>query len=160
MTDLGETCCECNVIKDHPRAMLLLNSYVKLWGCIQKFSDWVVTKYTLTIGITRWEATQRVIAAKLTRLTHKIGMQLHLVKEICTVCSSRSRWPVRKLLDTPSYFIMAVLRSFQVWAILSACKWISKNLYCWRVLRKSFFCCCCCCCCFCFFFVFFCWNVK
>jgi hypothetical protein len=43
------------------------------------------------------------MAAKLTRLTHKIGIQLHLVEESCTICSSRSRRPVRKLLDTPSY---------------------------------------------------------
>jgi hypothetical protein len=43
------------------------------------------------------------MAAKLTRLTHKIAIQLHLVAESCNICSSRSRRPVRKLLDTPSY---------------------------------------------------------
>jgi hypothetical protein len=59
-----------------------------------------ITKYT-TIN-TRWEATQRVMAAKLTGLTHKIAVQLHLVAESSTICSSRSRRPVRKLLDTPS----------------------------------------------------------
>jgi hypothetical protein len=62
-----------------------------------------ITKYTLTFGITRWEATQRVMTAKLTRLTHKIAIQLHLVAESCTVCSSRSRRSVRELLDIPSY---------------------------------------------------------
>jgi hypothetical protein len=36
--------------------------------------------------------------AKFTRLTHKIAIQLHLVAESCTICSSRSRWPVWKLL--------------------------------------------------------------
>jgi len=41
--------------------------------------------------------------AKLTRLTHKIAIQLQLVAESFTTCSSRSRRPVRKLLDTPSY---------------------------------------------------------
>jgi hypothetical protein len=51
----------------------------------------------------RWEATQRVMVAKLTRLTHKIAIQLHLVAESWTICSSRSRQPVRRLLDTPSY---------------------------------------------------------
>jgi hypothetical protein len=40
------------------------------------------------------------MAAKLTRLTHKIAIQLHLAVENCIICSSRSRWPVRKLLDT------------------------------------------------------------
>jgi hypothetical protein len=45
-----------------------------------------------------------VMAAKLTKLTHKIAIQLHLVAESCTICSSHSRRPVRKLLDTPSYY--------------------------------------------------------
>jgi hypothetical protein len=58
---------------------------------------------TLTVGITRWEATQRVMVAKLTRLTHKIAIHLHLVAESCTICSSRSRRPIWKLLDTLSY---------------------------------------------------------
>jgi len=39
------------------------------------------------------------MAAKLTKLTHKIATQLHLVAKSCTISSSRSR----KLLDTPSY---------------------------------------------------------
>jgi hypothetical protein len=42
------------------------------------------------------------MAAKLTRLIYKITIQLHLVAESCTICSSRSRRVVRKLLDTPS----------------------------------------------------------
>jgi hypothetical protein len=44
------------------------------------------------------------MAAKLTRLTHKIAIQLHLVVESCTIYSSSARRPVRKLLDTPSYY--------------------------------------------------------
>jgi len=55
-----------------------------------------------TTTINTQEATQRVMAAKLTRLTHKIVIQLHLVAESCTerctICSSHSRWPVWKLL--------------------------------------------------------------
>jgi hypothetical protein len=43
------------------------------------------------------------MAAKLTRLTHKIATQLHLVADNATIFSSRSRGPVRKLLDTASY---------------------------------------------------------
>jgi hypothetical protein len=43
------------------------------------------------------------MAAKLTILTHKVAIQLHLVAESSSICSSRSRRPVRKLLDTPSY---------------------------------------------------------
>jgi len=41
------------------------------------------------------------MAAKLTRLTHKIAIELHLVAESCTIFSSCSRLAVRKLLDTP-----------------------------------------------------------
>jgi len=42
------------------------------------------------------------MAVKLIRLTHKISMQLHLVADSCTICSSNTKWTVRKLLDTPS----------------------------------------------------------
>jgi len=65
-------------------------------------TDWI-TKYTLTTINTRCEATQTVMAAKPTRLTYKIVIQLHTVAQSCTVCISRSRRPVRKLLDTLSY---------------------------------------------------------
>jgi hypothetical protein len=77
---------------------LLLQPLIR--GCIQKFPNWVYNEITTN---TRWEATQRVMATKLTRLTHKIAIQLHLMTEICTIWCSRSRRPVRKLLDTPSY---------------------------------------------------------
>jgi predicted short-subunit dehydrogenase-like oxidoreductase (DUF2520 family) len=43
------------------------------------------------------------MAAKLTRLTHKIAIQLHLLAESCIICSSHSRRRVRKLLDTLAY---------------------------------------------------------
>jgi hypothetical protein len=46
------------------------------------------------------------MAAKLTRLTHKIVIQLYLVAESFNICSSRSRRPVRKLLDTSSYKVL------------------------------------------------------
>jgi hypothetical protein len=72
-------------------------------GVSKSFRTESMTKYTLTKTNTRWEATQMVMAAKLSRLTHKIAILLHLVAESCPICSSRSRRPVRKLLDTPSY---------------------------------------------------------
>jgi hypothetical protein len=62
-----------------------------------------ITKYMFTTINTHLEATQRVMVTKLTRLTHKIAIQLHLLAESCTICSSCYRRPVRKLLDTPSY---------------------------------------------------------
>jgi len=56
----------------------------------------------LTTVDTRREATQRVMVAKFIRLTHKITIQLYLVVQNYTICSSRSGRPVRKLLDIPS----------------------------------------------------------
>jgi hypothetical protein len=56
-----------------------------------------ITKCRTTTANTRREATQTVMAAVRTRLTHKIAAQR------CTICSCHSTRPVPKLLDTPSY---------------------------------------------------------
>jgi hypothetical protein len=61
-----------------------------------------ITKYTLTTINTRLEAAQRAMAVKLTKLTLRIAIQLHLVAGSCAICSCLSRRSVRKLLDTPS----------------------------------------------------------
>jgi hypothetical protein len=74
-------------------------------GVTKSFRTESFPKYTFTTINTRWEAARRVMAPKLTRLTHKIVIQLHLVSESCNICSSRSRRPVRKLLETPSYTV-------------------------------------------------------
>jgi hypothetical protein len=71
--------------------------------CIQKFPNWVLTKSKTIIINTRWKTRQSVMATELTRLTHKITIQLYLVAESCTICSSRSKRPVRELLNAPSY---------------------------------------------------------
>jgi hypothetical protein len=75
-------------------------------GRIQKFPDWIDNEINNNKHSLR-SNTRRVMEAKLTRLTHKIAIQLHLVAESCTICSSRSKQPVRKILDTPSYVYMA-----------------------------------------------------
>jgi hypothetical protein len=72
-------------------------------GVSKSFRTESITIYTPIFGITRCEAIQRVMAAKFTRLTHKIVIQLHLMAESYIICSSRTRRPVRKLLDTPPY---------------------------------------------------------
>jgi hypothetical protein len=59
------------------------------------------------------------MAAKLTRLTHRIAIQLDLVAESCTICSSRARRPVRKLLDTTWYMTAVVRIPPEPWAPLS-----------------------------------------
>jgi hypothetical protein len=71
-----------------PACFVLLNLRQRMGGygkkivyeCVFKsFRTESIKKYTLTSINTRWEATQRFMAAKLTRLTHKIAIQLHLV---------------------------------------------------------------------------------
>jgi hypothetical protein len=81
----------------------LLTSNVLYGGVSKSFRTESITKYTLATINTRREATQRVMAAEFTRLTDKIAIQLHLMAESYTICSSRSRRPIWKLLDTPSY---------------------------------------------------------
>jgi hypothetical protein len=64
-------------------SLLCILQFCCIRGFIQKFPDWVITKHTLTAINTRWEATQMVMAAKLTRLTYKTSIQLHLMAESC-----------------------------------------------------------------------------
>jgi hypothetical protein len=59
-------------------------------GVSKSFRTESITKYMLTSINTRWEATQRLVAAKLTKLSHKIALQLHLVAKRYTICSGRS----------------------------------------------------------------------
>jgi hypothetical protein len=73
-------------------------------GVSKSFRTESITKYRFTTINTRWEATQSVMAAKLTRLTHKMAIQLHLVAESYTICSSRSRRPVRNVWIHPRTF--------------------------------------------------------
>jgi hypothetical protein len=97
----------------------------------KSFRTQSISKYTPTFGTSRWEAIQRVMAAKLTRLTHKIAIQLHLVAESCIICSSRSRWPVRKLLDTPTYV------TFQSTRLEKACPLNWSTPFCFNSVRAS-----------------------
>jgi len=53
------------------------------------------------------------MAAKLTKLTHKIVIQPYLVAESYTICISRSRRPGRKLFATASY-----VKESWLWVIL------------------------------------------
>jgi hypothetical protein len=96
---------------DKRRNVYFSGAYIffRLRGCILTES---ITKYAVTTMNTRWGATQRVMAAKLTRLIHKIAIQLHLVADSCTIFSSRSRRLVRKLLDTPMYSLQFYINNY------------------------------------------------
>jgi hypothetical protein len=83
-------------------------------GVSKSFRTESIKKYMLTTINARREATQRVMAAKLTRLTHKIAIQIHLVAKCCNICSSRFRRTVRELLDTHSYDLQLVSVSCSV----------------------------------------------
>jgi len=49
------------------------------------------------------------MVVNLIKLTHKTAIQLRLVAESCTICTSRAKRLVRKLLDTPSYISVHAL---------------------------------------------------
>jgi hypothetical protein len=89
--------------------------YIRYEGVSESFRTELINM--LTFDITRRCFIQRVMAAKLTRLSHKIAIQLHLLAENCTICSSRSRRPVLKLLDTPSYCIFGFCHQRVSWLI-------------------------------------------
>jgi hypothetical protein len=124
-----------------------LPSYITLCvyeGVSKSYRIKLITKYTHTTINTGWEATQRVIAAKLTILTHRIAIQLHLVAESCTICSSRSRRPVRKLFDLPSYIAwclqneqdrqlsVEVSSVFLSTVMKKVSAWVNIKLWVWR----------------------------
>jgi hypothetical protein len=66
------------------RQRLFARGKILYEGVSKSFRTESITKYILSTINTRWEATQRVMAAKLVRLTHKISIQLHLVAESLT----------------------------------------------------------------------------
>jgi hypothetical protein len=76
--------------------------YYALRGCIQKFSDWVdkeIKAYNYKHSLRR---NTKGYDGK-THYTDSHNMiKLHLVADNSTICSSRSRRLVRKLLDTLS----------------------------------------------------------
>jgi len=108
------------IIQNYPTIRRNVIKESNIRGYIQKFPDWVDNiiyaynnKYSL-------RTTKSVMAAKPTRLTHKIAIKLPLVAERCTICSFRSRRPVRKLLDTPScYKRLAVSKISALYQLLS-----------------------------------------
>jgi hypothetical protein len=72
-------------------------------GISKSFRTESITKHTLTtIKLVQKQHKGLWLQNSLDRLK-KIAIQLHLVAESCTICSFRSRRPVRKLLDTPSH---------------------------------------------------------
>jgi hypothetical protein len=77
-------------------------------GVSKSFRAETITKYMLTTINSRWEAKQKVMAGKLTRITHRIVLGLQLVADSCTICSSRSRRPVRKLWIHPQTLLESI----------------------------------------------------
>jgi hypothetical protein len=86
---------QCNILK-----------YRHVRGCNQKFPDWVDNEIHAYNNKHSLRSNAKVYGGKkLPKLTHKIAIQLRVVAESCTICNSRSKWRVRKLLDTPSYIL-------------------------------------------------------
>jgi len=114
-------------------------------GLSKSFRTESSTKYTLTFGITRWEATQRVMAAaKLTRLTHKIAIQLHLVTAVpyAVLAPGGQSWNFWMHPHTVSgqfvqtVFINTSHKSFR--DVLSNCNRLKEDVVCssWRSLDR------------------------
>jgi hypothetical protein len=102
-------------------------------GVSKSFRTELITKSTTN---TRQEATRRVMATKLTRLTHKTAIQLHLVAESCTICSSCSRRPVRKLLDIPSY-IPTAAKLTTILTVTTVPCYFDQWSQCWQILKTQ-----------------------
>jgi hypothetical protein len=68
-------------------------------GRIQKYLDWVDNE----INNKKNKHVFRSNAKGYGGRTHCTDSQLNLGAESYIICSSRSRWPIWKLLDTPSY---------------------------------------------------------
>jgi hypothetical protein len=62
--------CDFAFIQEQKPVRTDIKYHTVLQGCMQNFPDWAITKWTTTIINTRWEATQKVMVAKFTRLTH------------------------------------------------------------------------------------------
>jgi len=87
------------------------------------------------------------MAAKLARLSHKTAIPLHLVAESYAICSARSRRPVRKLLDTPSYAVCkrkdcnvaenAYFYTLQISCINRTCRHCCLETRCWGRAKTS-----------------------
>jgi hypothetical protein len=98
--------------------LLRLYLFMKCEGVSKNFRTESITKYTLTTINSRWEASQRVLAAELTRLTHKIAIQLHLVAERCTICSSGSTFRTASGLSSRTKWGW---ESITYWSLVSKC---------------------------------------
>jgi hypothetical protein len=73
------------------------------------------------------------MATKLTRMTHKLATQLQLLAENWTIRSSRSRRPVRKLMDTPSYLYRHFSQLMTVWKVNMSC----LSIMAWRRIGRT-----------------------
>jgi hypothetical protein len=73
-------------------------------GCIQKFPDEVDYEIYVYLWYYSLRSNSKGRGGK-THYTDSQNSDTTAMAESCTICSARSRRPVRKLLDTPSYSI-------------------------------------------------------
>jgi len=72
------------------------------------------------------------MVTKLTRLTHKIAIQLYLMAESCTICSSRSLQAA-----SPETFGYTLVRLVEEMELLTS-KWsFTSGIICWIDHRRS-----------------------
>jgi hypothetical protein len=66
---------------------LTADRHPRVYPKVSGLNQYDINNATINTGC---EATQRVMEVKLARLTHKTAIQLRLVTESCTICSSHS----------------------------------------------------------------------
>jgi hypothetical protein len=86
------------------RTLLFVLSFMIIRRCIEKFPDWVDNEIYAYLWYYSLRRNTRGYGAKLTILIHEIAIQSPIVAVSCTICSFRSRRPVRKLWIHPRIF--------------------------------------------------------
>jgi hypothetical protein len=78
-----------------------MRSNVHVQGCIQKFPEWLDNEIDNNNNKHLSRSNTTGYGGR-TDYTDSQNSDTTTPEESCTIYSSRSRWPVRKLLDTPS----------------------------------------------------------
>jgi len=94
----------------HARA----HTHTYMRGCIQKFPDSVDNETYAYNNKHSLRSNTKDYGGRTHRTNSQNSDKLHLVAESCIICSSHSRRPVRKLLDTLFYTLHSPFRIYYV----------------------------------------------
>jgi hypothetical protein len=112
-------------------------------GVSRSFRTESITEYTLTFGIARCCPLQRVMAAKLTRLTHKIAIQLHQWQRAVAFAVLAPGGQSGNLWIHPGIMRSIIRKRVSVRLYVSSTKLLNEyrlNLVLWDCAKMSAFC--------------------